>query len=89
MPKINVKICLGTTCYVFGASSLLLIEQFLDDHIKNQIEIEGTPCLDLCKQENKTNRPPFAIVNNKIIENATIETIIEAIKGKLNNENNK
>ena len=49
MKKIKVSICTGTTCYVMGASELLLLEELLPEELKDKVEIEGVTCLEKCK----------------------------------------
>ena len=62
MKKIKVSICTGTTCYVMGASDLLLLEEVLPEHLKGKVEIEGVTCLEKCKSTGiGKNKAPFVI----------------------------
>ncbi|MDC7126156.1 MAG: NAD(P)H-dependent oxidoreductase subunit E [Spirochaetales bacterium] len=84
--KIDVTICTGTTCYVMGASDLLTLEETLPEKILNRVNITGTTCLNLCK--NKEDKPPFVMVNEKIISKANLESVKKAIQQELSGEKN-
>ena len=40
MKKVLVEICVGTACYVMGASELMLIEDYLTPEQKERVEIK-------------------------------------------------
>ena len=86
---IDIRICTGTTCYVMGASDLLTLEEQLPEELKEHIRISGSTCLGYCKTETDDNKntvlrkPPFVEVCGKLIEQATIEKIIEAAEKEL------
>lgn len=48
--RIDVCVCVGTTCYVLGASDLLTVEDYLEPSLKEKITLRGSTCLDLCRQ---------------------------------------
>jgi NADH:ubiquinone oxidoreductase subunit E len=79
---VKVVVCSGTTCYVMGGSELLL----LDDHIpakwKGDVEIEGAPCLGLCK-DKKYGKAPYAKVDEEIVAGATVPAILQKIAERL------
>jgi NADH:ubiquinone oxidoreductase subunit E len=77
--KFKVKICSGTTCYVLGGAQLMLLEDMLPADIKDQVEVVGSPCLGVCKQKDM-GKPPFAMVNDKILAEASIHSIVEYIR---------
>ncbi len=80
---ITVKICRGTVCHVMGGSELPLLSEMLPVDLLNKVTIEETTCMGACN--DKTNRkPPFVEVNGKMIEQASMNKIIEAIKKELN-----
>ena len=79
MGRINVTICTGTTCYVMGAGNLLSIKEHMDEKLAELVDIEGSNCLDFCKDES-SGHAPFAKVNNVMIVDATITKIIEEIR---------
>ncbi len=82
MGKIKVSICTGTACYVMGASELLLLEEELADDIKDKVEIEGVTCLELCKG-GKNSKAPYVLIDGEIHEEATLQSVIDTIKGKI------
>ena len=88
MKKIKVSICTGTACYVMGASELLLLEEKLPEALKDKVEIEGAMCLGMCK-DSKNGKSPFVLVDNELISNASIETVLEKIFEKVAKQSEK
>ncbi len=86
MKKINVKICLGTTCYVMGASDLQMIKEYLPETIASNVLLNGSPCLDYCFNQEEYGKPPFVEVNGKILGEATIEKVTDVIKKEAEND---
>lgn len=78
--KIKVEICLGTTCYVLGAFRLSTLEEELPEDLRDQVEVVGSACLELCHDRNYGNAPFVRINGERIVDNATIEKVIEAIR---------
>ena len=79
MNKVNVTICMGTTCYVMGASALVGLADQLPADLKDRVAIEGAPCLDACK-DDKFGQAPFVKVNDEIITDADPASVIAAIR---------
>ena len=77
--KIRVEICTGTTCFVMGGAELLLLEENLPEHLKDQVEITGTICMNHCKS-NPANQAPYVRVNDKVIKKADLFKILDEIK---------
>lgn len=79
---VKVVVCSGTACYVMGGSELLL----LDDHIPakwmGNVQIEGSPCLGLCK-DKKYGKAPYAMVDGEVVTAATVPAIMQKIAEKL------
>lgn len=71
--KVEVKICVGTACFVQGGADLLLYNDFLDPEVVDRCEIEGSSCLELCKHtgEGVDMKPPFVSINGKVYGNVT------------------
>ena len=46
MEKINVKICMGTTCFVMGASDLQELTDTIPEKSGDRVEVSASPCLD-------------------------------------------
>jgi len=73
--EIEIKICCGTNCYITGGSDLHSITNYLPEEIASHTRVKGSLCEDRCTDFLKTKAAPFAWVNNKIIEGATIDKI--------------
>ncbi|MGE0078049.1 MAG: NAD(P)H-dependent oxidoreductase subunit E [Bacteroidales bacterium] len=82
--KIAIKICTGTLCHVMGGSELPELAHHLPEHIKSKVEIKGMVCGQYCKDSSK--KPPFVTVNDELIEQASIEKIINYIEKALSND---
>jgi len=74
----QVRICTGTLCHVMGGAVLPELELYLPEQLKSKVEIKGMTCADYCKQED--HKPPYVMVNDHLIESASIEKIIAYIK---------
>lgn len=77
---IKLKVCCGTSCYIMGSSELISME--FDE--SDQIEMEGTTCMNLCKDSEK--RPPYVTVNGVLHSQVTptkLLSIIEDIKNAI------
>lgn len=83
MKKVEVGICMGTTCFVMGSSRLQEIENFLSAEMKECVEIKGITCLGECNKKDEFSKAPYVTVDGEIIPEATIEKVIEAIERKL------
>lgn len=83
MKKVEVGICMGTTCFVMGSSKLQEIENFLPAAIKDRVEVKGVTCLGECNKKDEFSKAPYATVDGEIVPEATIEKVIQAIERKL------
>lgn len=81
--SVIVEICTGTTCFVMGGGHLLNLPEELPERLKGRVEITGAHCLKVCDNPH-CGRPPFVRVNQKLLSNASIESIIEACDRVLN-----
>ena len=59
--KVDVKICVGTACFVQGGADLLLYNDFLDPEIVERCEIEGSSCLDVIDSHPEWLGSPFIV----------------------------
>ncbi|WP_294479439.1 (2Fe-2S) ferredoxin domain-containing protein [uncultured Victivallis sp.] len=78
--KIKVEICLGTTCYVLGSFRLSALEEQLPPELKDRVEVVGCACLDVCHDRNYGNAPFVRINDDRIVDNATIEKVIDILR---------
>ena len=78
--KIKVEICLGTTCYVLGSFRLSALEEQLPPEFKDRVEVVGCACLDVCHDRNYGTAPVVRIDEKRIVDNATIEKVIDILR---------
>jgi len=83
MKKIEVGICMGTTCFVMGSSKLQELETSLPSHLKDKVEIKGVACLGECNKNEEFSKAPYVTIDGEIIPQATVEKVIDTIERKL------
>lgn len=85
---VEVNICYGTLCFIMGGAAFELMGEKLPDDIKYKVAIKGMNCPGYCNsQEN--GRPPFVVVNNKVIAEANLNKVIEFIREEVAHGSNK
>lgn len=84
MEKIIVKVCMGTTCFVRGGSNLQELNDIIPKKYGDKVEIERSQCLGLCSINWEHSKEPYVKINDDIINEATVEKVLEAIDKKLN-----
>ncbi len=85
MEKIQVEICLGTTCFVMGSSHLQELIELIPKRYNNKVEVSGKPCLGLCSQDCEYSQAPYVKVNNEVVSQATVEKVLKVIEGIIGN----
>ena len=85
MEKLPVKICIGTTCYMLGASKLVDIANVMPEAWKNRVAVSGCTCLYLCEADSIC-RAPFVKVGERIVDHATSTSVLAAIAEALGEE---
>lgn len=83
MAKVNVKVCLGTTCFVMGSSNLQELIELVPKKYGEDVEVAGSPCLGLCSIDWEFSKAPYVKVNNEVIKEATVEKVLAAIDREL------
>lgn len=83
MGKINVKVCLGTTCFVMGSSNLQELIETVPNKYGDRVEVSGVPCLGLCSIDWEYSRAPYVKVNEEVVYEATVEKVLSAIERNL------
>lgn len=83
MSKINVKVCLGTTCFVMGSSNLQELMETVPSKYGEKADVMGVPCLGLCSIDWEFSRAPYVKVDDEVIYEATVEKVLSAIDSKL------
>ncbi|NLZ69146.1 MAG: (2Fe-2S) ferredoxin domain-containing protein [Spirochaetales bacterium] len=80
--KIQVKICVGTACFVQGGADLLLYGEFVAPEIIDQCEIEGISCLGTCKAGGEL--PPFVsidgVIHGGVTQDKFAKLLAEAVR---------
>ena len=85
MAKVNVKVCLGTTCFVMGSSNLQELIELVPKKYGDDVEVAGSRCLGLCSIDWEFSKAPYVKVNNEVIKEATVEKVLAAIDKELKN----
>ncbi len=83
MKKVYVKVCLGTTCFVMGASNLQELMEIIEEKYTGQVDIEGVPCLGLCSINWEYSKAPYVMVDEEVITEATVDKVLACIEKKL------
>jgi NADH:ubiquinone oxidoreductase subunit E len=86
MAKVEVKVCLGTTCFVMGGSNLQELNDIIPKKYGDKVEIAGTNCLGLCSINWEYSKAPYVKVDEDVISEATVEKVLKAIDDKLGNK---
>ena len=85
MNKVHIKICTGTTCFLMGAAHLQRLSEVLTGPMRKAVEVEGCRCLGFCNDKS-CGAPPFVMVGDECVCEATIDRVIAAIHRQLNSE---
>ena len=78
MERIEVRICIGTTCHLFGSSRLLGLEKRLPEAWRGRVAVSTGTCAGLCDGDGVC-RAPFATVAGRPVPRATPEGVLAAI----------
>lgn len=84
MKPIDVKICLGTTCFVMGSGYLQNMADSLPKTYGEKVNASCVRCLGICNQADNFSKAPYVSIDDEVISEATQEKVIEAIESKLN-----
>jgi NADH:ubiquinone oxidoreductase subunit E len=89
--KHKITICTGTTCFVMGGSELLLLEEQIPEDLKAITEIEGSPCIAICKKasygKTQSDHAPFVMIDGEVMEQATVAKIIDHLREHVRGRN--
>lgn len=83
MKKIEVKVCLGTTCFIMGSSYLQELIELVPKKYGDKVEVSGSTCLGLCSINWEYSKAPYVKVNDDIIQEATVEKVLNTIERNL------
>jgi len=76
---INVKICVGTYCYVMGGHELRELKTKLPAHLSDRVKVEASVCLG-CNELGEEPKPPYAQVNGELMAEATVQKIVDKLE---------
>jgi len=79
MAKVSVKICMGTTCFVMGASQLQDLVEIVKNKYGDNVEVSGSACLNFCTENTEYSKAPYVTVNDTVISEATIDKVLQEI----------
>ena len=74
---------MGTTCFVMGGASLQELIDIIPRKYGSKVKVEGVPCLDICSSEWKYTKAPYVKIDDDIIDEATVEKVLDHIERKL------
>lgn len=81
-PKIQLKICMGTMCYVMGGADLKGMVEALPLDVKKHVDVSFSPCLGCC---NEKQDPPYVELNGRIVPGVTRANLLQIIKEEIKN----
>lgn len=83
MTKVEVKVCLGTTCFVMGGSNLQELNDIIPEKYGDKVELSAANCLGLCSINWEYSKAPYVKVNEEVVSEATVEKVLEEIDKQL------
>lgn len=80
--KLNISVCLGTSCFVKGSQTLLKrLMHYVDDNgLSNKINVKANFCMENC------DNGPGVTVGGKIIHKCTFDKAVDAIEELIEKE---
>ena len=85
MAKIEVKVCLGTTCFVMGGSNLQELNDIIPEKYGDKVEVSAANCLGLCSINWEYSKAPYVKVNEEVVSEATVEKVLAEVEKQLGN----
>lgn len=80
MTKIDLKICMGTMCYVMGGAEIRALVEMLPENMTKHINVSYSPCLGVC---DKVGEPPYIELNGKLMSGVSKNELLQIIKESL------
>lgn len=85
MQKIEVRICLCTTCFVMGAPDLQNLKAIVAQKFGDSVTVTaGNDCLESDPSSFEYSQAPYVKVNGIIVTKATIKKVTDEIERQLN-----
>lgn len=79
MNKIEIKICMGTTCFIMCNSELQELEQEINPDLLPYIDLMGSSCLGYCK-DAQYHKIPCATIDGNVVENVSKQELLNRIE---------
>ena len=67
MNTITVKICMGTTCFVMGASSLQKLTDIIPSRYGDKVGVQGLTCREFCNASTVARCPAVSVVYHRVM----------------------
>lgn len=79
LPKVRVRVCVGTSCFVRGSQELLkrLIGYIEENGLTDRVDVGATFCLERC------NRGPSVAIGEEVFERCSFEQARDALAAQL------
>lgn len=77
--KVNVSVCVGTSCHLKGSYDLLqeIMRRIDGEQLQNVIDLKATFCFESC------DRGPSVTIEGEVLSPATIDQVMDQIHGQL------
>lgn len=86
MEKIDVKVCMGTSCFGFNSSHLQELKELVAKKYAGKVTVDGSPCQRYCSVNWENSKAPYVSVNSEVISEANTEKVIAEIERQLNKD---
>ncbi|MBQ7126143.1 NAD(P)H-dependent oxidoreductase subunit E [bacterium] len=83
MKKVEVKVCIGTTCFIMGASNLQGLTEIVSRKYNDNVNLTTSSCLGICSTNWEYSKAPYVKVNDEIVQEATVEKVVNEIERQL------
>ena len=77
--RIEISVCLGTTCHLMGASHFQTLYDDLPANLRDNVQIHWKRCLDYCKRGDH-GQAPYVVINGEVVSDASLPRIVERIE---------
>lgn len=76
---IEIRICQGTACFVFGAAELLAAAEELPPDWKRRCQIVPVPCLGFCNEPHRDERMPYVTIDGVRHHDVNAENLLRLV----------
>lgn len=79
MRPVRVRICVGTTCTVMGASELQMLEEHVDRELRDAVAVEEVACLGHCK-DGRYGQAPYVEVDGEVLAGPSLAELVALVE---------